>query len=126
MENKQLKNGIIAIMIIAGGIYWFSKNSDVRDPTIDVKANTEIKATSIQVGTFYDGEDGYSLSIPSGNSSICTWNYNGGSGVIPYIETTSAKSATEKHVIHSDDFYDWKVSCKDDFGNSYVGVFPTE
>jgi len=123
MKTQQSKIGIILIIIlIVGGVYLFSKK-DINNPTLDIKTNAEIKATNVQVGTFYDGKDGYSLSIPSGNSSVCTWNYNGGSGVVPYIETTSARSATEKHTIYYDDFYDWKVSCVDDFGNSYVGVF---
>ena len=115
---------IIVIAVVAGGIYWASTHSTLNNPTIDVKTNTKVSATTVQVGTFYDGKDGYTLSIPSGNSSICTWNYTGGSAAIPYIETTQARSATEKHTIYSYDYYDWKVSCVDDFGNQYVGVFP--
>ena len=115
---------IIVIAVVAGGIYWASTHSTLNNPTIDVKTNTKVSATTVQVGTFYDGKDGYTLSIPSGNSSICTWNYTGGSAAIPYIETTQARSATEKHTIYSYDYYDWKVSCVDDFGNQYIGVFP--
>jgi hypothetical protein len=125
METHQSKIGLVVIIIlIAGGIYWYSQNSGVKNPTLDVKTDTKVLATTVQVGTFYDGKDGYTLSIPSGNSSICTWNYTGGSAAIPYIETTQARSATEKHTIYSYDYYDWKVSCVDDFGNQYVGVFP--
>ena len=125
METQQSKIGLVVIIIlIVGGVYWYSQNSGVNNPTLDVKTDTKVSATTVQVGTFYDGKDGYTLSIPSGNSSICTWNYDGGSAVVPYIETTSAKSATEKHTIYSYDYYDWKVSCVDDFGNQYVGVFP--
>jgi hypothetical protein len=96
------------------------------NPTINIKTNTTIKATEVAVAKFYDGKDGYSVSIPSGNSSVCTWTYAGGNAAVPYIETTSAKSATEKHTVYSYDSYDWRVSCVDDFGNQYVGVFPSE
>src|SRR3989344_7434117 len=99
---------IIVIAVIAGAIYWSSTHSTLTNPTIDVKTNTKVPATTVQVGTFYDGKDGYTLSIPSGNSSICTWNYTGGSAAIPYIETTQARSATEKHTIYKYDYYDWK------------------
>lgn len=115
--------GILVVALIAGGFYWMSNNQS-GNPTIDVKTNTSIKATTIQVGTFYDGKEGYSLSIPSGNSSTCIWTYTGGNAAIPYSETTYARSATEKHTIYSYDYYDWKVSCVDDFGNQYVGSFP--
>ncbi len=125
METQQSKIGLVVIIIlIAGGVYWYSQNSSVHNPTLDVKTDTSIKATTVQVGTFYDGKDGYSLSIPSGNSSTCIWTYTGGSAAIPYSETTYARSATEKHTIYSYDYYDWKVSCVDDFSNQYVGVFP--
>lgn len=125
MEKQQSTIGwIVVIILIAGGIYWFTSNDGVNNPTVDVKTDTQIKATTVQVGTFYDGKDGYSLSIPSGNSSTCIWTYTGGNAAIPYSETTYARSATEKHTIYSYDYYDWKVSCVDDFGNQYVGVFP--
>ena len=124
MEQQSKIGLVVIIILIAGGIYWYSQNSGVKNPTLDVKTNTQVKATTVPVGTFYDGKDGYTLSIPGGNSSICTWNYTGGSAAIPYIETTQARSATEKHTIYSYDYYDWKVSCVDDFGNQYVGVFP--
>lgn len=114
----------LIVILIAGGAYWYSQNSGVHNSTLDVKTDTKVSATTVQVGTFYDGKDGYTLSIPSGNSSICAWNYTGGSAAIPYIETTQARSATEKHTIYKYDYYDWKVSCVDDFGNQYVGVFP--
>jgi hypothetical protein len=80
----------------------------------------------VEVSTFYDGKEGYFISIPTGNSSTCIWTYVGGNGAVPYSETTFAKTATEKHVINSDDFYDFKVICVDDFGNQYNGVFPQE
>ena len=53
----------------------------------------------IKVGTFYDGQNGYSISIPSGNSSICTWTYSAGSAQIPYLKTTEARTANEKHTL---------------------------
>lgn len=126
MENKssQIWTILIVIVIIAGGAYWLGNSQNENNPTIDVKTDTAIKATSVQVGTFYDGKDGYSLSIPSGNSSTCIWTYTGGNAAIPYSETTYARSATEKHTIYSYDYYNWKVSCVDDFGNQYMGTFP--
>jgi hypothetical protein len=104
------------------------KSSSLSDnPTIDVKTNIQVPATTVKVGTFYNGQDAYSLSIASGNNSICLWNYTGGSGAIPYIETTQAKTATEKHtLLLYGGTYDYKVNCFDDFGNQYVGIFPTE
>lgn len=125
METQQSKIwlGVIIIALIVGGFYWLN-NSQPGNPTTDVKTDTSIKATTVQVGTFYDGKDGYSLSIPSGNSSTCIWTYTGGNASIPYSETTYARSATEKHTIYSYDYYDWKVSCVDDFGNQYTGSFP--
>lgn len=116
---------IIVAVIVAVGVYWASTSLNTgKNPTIDVQPNTKVQATTVQVGTFYDGKDGYSLSIPSGNSSTCIWNYTGGNAAIPYSETTYARSATEKHTIYSYDYYDWKVTCLDDFGNQYTGVFP--
>lgn len=126
MENRssQIWTVLIIIAIIAGGAYWLGNSEGKSNPTIDVKTDTIIKATSVQIGTFYDGKEGYSLSIPSGNSSTCVWTYTGGNASIPYSETTYAKSATEKHTIYSYDYYDWKISCVDDFGNQYTGIFP--
>lgn len=126
MENRgsQIWTILIIIAIIAGGAYWLGYSQDEKNPTIDVKTDTTLKATSVQIGTFYDGKDGYSLSIPSGNSSTCIWTYTGGNAAIPYSETTYARSATEKHTIYSYDYYNWKVSCVDDFGNQYAGIFP--
>ncbi|MCU0660162.1 MAG: hypothetical protein MUD00_00915 [Candidatus Pacebacteria bacterium] len=125
MENRgsQIWIILIVIAIIGGGAYWLG-NSQSKNPTIDVKTNTTIKATGVLVGTFYDGKEGYSLSIPSGNSSTCIWTYIGGNAAIPGSETTYARSASEKHTIYSYDYYDWKVSCMDDFGNQYTGTFP--
>lgn len=117
---------IVLVVVVGGAFYWLGSESDSSNPTIDVETNTKVAATTVQVGTFYDGKDGYSLSIPSGNSSTCIWNYTGGNAAIPYSETTYARSATEKHTIYSYDYYDWKVNCLDDFGNQYVGVFPQQ
>lgn len=116
---------VLVILVIAGGWYFFGRNNQT-DPTTSVETDTSIKATTVKVGTFYDGQNGYSLSIPSGNSSTCIWNYEGGNADIPYSQTTYARTATEKHTIYSGDYYDWKVSCVDDFGNHYIGVFPKQ
>ena len=127
METQQSKIGwVVVVILIVAGIYWFSTNNGGHNPTLDVKTNTEVKATTVQVGTFYDGKEGYSLSIPSGNSSTCIWTYTGGNAAIPGSETTYARSATEKHTVYTYELYDWKVSCVDDFGNQYIGVFPTK
>jgi hypothetical protein len=122
---------ILVVAVIAIVVAYFggqnSNNSGTtvpNNPTIDVKTNTQVQATKVQVGSFYDGQDGYSLSIPSGNSSTCIWTYTGGNAAIPGTETTYAKSATEKHTVYTYDLYDWKVTCVDDFGNQYIGVFP--
>ncbi len=85
-------------------------------------SNFQWKDKNVEVSTFYDGKDGYSLSVPTGNTSVCTWNYTGGNAAIPGMETTSARN-TQKHIIYKYDLYDWSVSCVDDFGNHYVGKF---
>lgn len=98
---------------------------------MNTKSSTTIEVSTIQVSKFYDGRDGYSLSIPSGNTSDCIWTYAGGTGQIPYLETTSAKTSTEKHAIYfdpgtSDLLYSFKVTCINDFGDQYKGIFPTQ
>ena len=119
---------IIAVVIVAAlFIFFYHPVNKAGDPTINVKTNTKIAATSVNVGTFYDGQNGYSVSIPSGNSSTCIWTYVDGNAAIPYSETTQARTATEKHIIHiSETASDWKVSCVDDFGNQYTGEFPSK
>jgi hypothetical protein len=84
------------------------------------------KISKIKVGTFYDGQDGYSLSIPTGNESRCIWVYEGGNHSVPGIEVTSARTATQKHALRFPDksfIFNFKVHCLDDFGNVYEGVF---
>ena len=119
---------VIALMFILGGCSYKvvkNQNNNIENPTINVENNTKIEATIIKVGTFYDGNDGFSLSIPSGNSSVCIWTYAAGSGHIPNLITTKASTATEKHTIPVyGDEEELKVSCVDDFGNQYVGLFP--
>ena len=124
-QDSQILGPLFIILIVAGIFYFFGDFQNKNNPTIDVKTDTTIKVSSVEVGTFYDGKNGYSLSIPSGNSSSCIWTYTGGNAAIPYSITTQAISATEKHTVHSYDFYNWKVFCVDDFGNLYVGIFPT-
>jgi hypothetical protein len=121
---------VIVIALIGFAIYGSQNSgSTSNNPTTNVKADTEVPSTSVQVARFYNGEDGYSLSIPSGNSSTCIWTWAGGNADIPYSQTTYANTATEKHTITFpsgvlDSLYDFKVNCTDDFGNQYVGVFP--
>jgi len=129
---KSLKSIVIIIIIILVGslIYWVGTNSNKQsatgNPVTDIKTGTQIQATIVQVSTFYNGQDGYSLSIPSGNNSTCVWNWEGGSADIPYSKTTYANTATEKHTITTyEGNYNYKVNCFDDFGNQYVGVFPS-
>lgn len=137
MEKNPWIGISLIVAVIAAVAYFGGQNLDnsastssntstaiSSDPTMGVKTDTQIKATAVQVGTFYDGEDGYSLAIPGGNYSTCIWEYEGGSARIPYLETTEARTATEKHTIHDLGYSDWAVTCVDDFGNHYVGVFP--
>ena len=91
------------------------------------KSNAEESPGNITVSKFYDGEQGYSLSISTGNRSTCIWTYAGGNAGVPYSEITKAETATEKHTVFNKflyDFYDFKVTCVDDFGNTYRGIFP--
>jgi hypothetical protein len=135
-ENKYtpiVATAVIIIIVVAVGTFYIGKNSNntqsqnkQTNPTIDVKSDTKVNATTVKVATFYNGQDGYSLSIPSGNKSTCIWNYEGGSADIPYMEITNANSATEKHTIIIYDNYNYRVNCFDDFGNQYVGVFPKQ
>jgi len=139
MEGKNkytpiFATAVMVIIVVAVGAFYIGKNSNINqaqnnqaDPTIDVKSDTKVNATIVKVATFYNGQDGYSLSIPSGNKSTCIWNYEGGSADIPYMKTTNANSATEKHTIMIyGGNYNYKVNCFDDFGNQYVGVFPKQ
>ena len=85
------------------------------------------KTSKVKVGKFYDGQDGYFLSIPTGNQSRCIWVWAGGSARVPDMQVTSARTATEKHAIRFPEMsglYDFKVYCVDDFGNLYEGSFP--
>lgn len=124
---------------IAGDIHSNEKPitqlESIGNPIVEVRPDTIINANSIRVGNFYNGEFGYSLSVPSGNNSTCIWNWAGGNARVPYSETTYANTATEKHVLsfgkapNGDAIenwgYDWKVTCLDDFGNQYIGIFPS-
>jgi hypothetical protein len=103
--------------------------------TVNIKTDTSIRATTVKVSQFYNGQNGFSLSIPSGNSSTCIWNWVGGNASIPYSQTTYANTATEKHTLTfgsspngtaveiSGAGHDFKVTCIDDFGNQYSGEF---
>ena len=142
MNGSKWTGVVIIIIVLVAAAYLIGQNSNNgtqlnngssavntsnSDPTTNVVPNTQVKATTVQVTTFYNGQNGYSLSIPSGNSSTCIWTWVDGSGAIPFSRTTYANSATEKHTIEiSDTASDWKVSCTDDFGNQYIGVFPSQ
>lgn len=115
------------VFVLSGCSYKIVKetNKVIKDPTITAKNDIKIDATIVDVGRFYNGQNGLSLSIPSGNMSTCIWTYNAGSGRIPNSITTDARTATEKHTISVyGDEEDLKVTCVDDFGNNYIGVFP--
>lgn len=119
---------VIIILVLIAIIYYSNKKEISNNPTIDVKPNTEVQVTTIKVAKFYDGQDGYSISIPSGNSSTCVWNWEGGNAAVPYSKTTYANTATEKHTVtyYSGSEYNYKVNCFDDFGNQYTGIFPSD
>jgi uncharacterized membrane protein len=112
---------------IGSGTEKAGKNEENSNPTININENSSVNETSIPVGTFYDGQEGFSLSIPSGNKSTCIWTYSAGSSRIPNSITTDATTATEKHTISVyGDEEDLKVTCVDDFGNNYTGIFPNK
>jgi molybdopterin-guanine dinucleotide biosynthesis protein len=50
----------------------------------------------------------------------------GGDAATPGSETTKARTATERHVVYTNDYYDWIVTCSDDLGNHYTGIFPND
>lgn len=122
----------LSLIVVVVGFLFFqnlNKNNE-SEPEVKEKevVNEQVISSNynvIEVGTFYDGQNGYSISIPSGNKSICTWTYSAGSAQIPYLETTEARTANEKHTLS---YYggeeDFKVFCVDDFGNQYIGSFP--
>lgn len=92
-----------------------------------VPPNATLPVTKIPVSTFTkDGRDGYSLAIPGGNESICTWTYLYGWDEMPYMEITRALSETERHTMLHSGYYDWKVVCVDDWGGYYIGDIPAE
>lgn len=127
---KKYKKVQILLLVILSLSFYGCSSKTVENPTTKVSPNTIVEATRVQVGTFYNGNDGFSLSIPSGNNSTCIWTYDGGSASVPNSITTNANTASEKHAITfppgtKDLNYNFKVSCVDDFGNQYVGVFPT-
>lgn len=133
MKNQSYTWIVIAVVILIGGFYLSQESGNPSTPT---STNEDVRIETIQVTTFYNGENGYSLSIPSGNNSTCIWNWTGGNAAIPFSETTYANTATEKHALTfgkapngeavsiSGVGYDFKVTCLDDFGNQYKGVFP--
>ena len=134
MENKNSLTRLLAIIFIGfllyavlGGFADETNQQQSSNSTTDVGSNVRVEATPVQVTSFYDGEYGYSVSIPGGNRSTCVWNWEGGNAAIPDSTTTYANTATEKHtVVHYGNSHNFKVNCFDDFGNQYVGVFPNE
>ncbi|MSU74608.1 hypothetical protein EXS57_02405 [Candidatus Kaiserbacteria bacterium] len=144
MKNILLGAGIAGVLLIGGYILLNSTESKPVEKETPAPSNTkesteskpsekETSASfntkeSLNVSKFYDGSEGWSVSVPTGNQSICSWTYAGGSGAVPYIDTTRANTATEKHVLRfeygMDFLYDFKVTCTDDFGDEYIGKFP--
>ncbi len=124
-QDKNMRIVTMVFLLIIGAYYFGGLSKKDSD---NFKQKTNIEVTSVQVTKFYNGEWGYSLSIPSGNESTCIWTGTGGNAAIPWSETTHANTANEKHTILRDLTinYDFKVSCTDDFGNQYVGIFPSE
>jgi hypothetical protein len=117
----------ILTLTLSGCSYKITKetNEVIKNPIITTSNDTRIEATTVKVGAFYDGQEGFSVSIPSGNSSTCVWTYNAGTGRVPYSVTTNAITATEKHIIYVyGEEEDLKLTCVDDFGNNYTGIFP--
>ncbi len=121
---------IIAVVGVASSQTRTQSTSQTQNATTTIAPEAAQPSTTpqvrvVQVSSFYNGSAGYSLSIPTGNKSTCVWTYAGGNADVPYTQTTSANTATEKHAISATDgFYDFKVTCVDDFGNQYTGVFP--
>jgi len=116
---------LFLLVFVLGGCSY----KTIKDQVNDTNKNIVVQAKTVNVSAFYNGDDGFSLSISSGNNSTCIWTYEGGSASVPYSITTNANTATEKHSITfgsgtRDLYSNFKVSCFDDFGNQYVGVFP--
>lgn len=85
----------------------------------DKELNDDFK--QIDVVEIY--KDQYTISIKEGNFSICLWRYSAGNANIPYLETTKAKSSSEKHSISIiGPIWDENVYCFDDWGGKYIGV----
>jgi hypothetical protein len=136
IQQKKIGLGIVVVVLIVAAYFLGGSldsgaplidKSGAPNPTTNVITNTEVKATTGQVPTFYNGQDGYSVSIPSGNNSTCIWTWVDGNAAIPYTTTTYANSAAEKHTIEiSNTASNWEVTCVDDFGNRYVGIFPLQ
>lgn len=125
MKNILLGAGVVGALLIGGYFLFSGTESKLAGKETPVSSNAK---GSLDVSKFYDGSEGWSISVPTGNKSVCTWTYAGGSGAIPYIDTTRANTATEKHALRfeygMDFLYDFKVTCTDDFGNEYIGKFP--
>lgn len=121
----------LSAIIICSVLYLFSnkgnvdkENNEILSESLIENNKNELDFSIVNVSSFYNGQEGFSLSIPSGNMSVCIWTYYAGSGAIPNLVTTEARTATEKHTIS---VYggeeDLKVSCVNDFGDMYIGTF---
>lgn len=127
MDKDMPKKFSSLLLILLAIIYLVPYKGECADKNKKLD-HSNIKTKMLNVGKFYDGEEGYFLSIPGGNESRCIWTYAGGNAGVPYIEVTSAKTATQKHALHppSSFTYGFKVICVDDSGNVYNGIFPKE
>jgi len=70
----------------------------------------------------------FSLQVPTlAFNSTCIWTYAGGNHVVPYSETTTSETP-RAHVLGPFDdgsnLYDFAVTCVDEFGRKFQGVFP--
>ncbi len=115
-DNSNMKKALIfvvamlALLVLGNGVYSYLNN------TPDTKR--------VPVSTFYDGNDGYSISIKTGNTSTCTWNAADRNSGMPHRETTVVWTIADQHTVYANDYYDWIVTCVDDLGNHYTGIFP--
>lgn len=124
-HNSKIWQIIGGALIISIGVYWLI-DSKKQNPSLDIEELAT--QTPVMVASFYDGQEGYSVSVPGGNSSTCIWTSEGGNASVPWSQTTQAVTATEKHTVRVVDmalFRNWKVTCVDDFGNQYIGIFPS-
>lgn len=133
--TKKTKIIFVIIIILIFAIYSIligleDKNQNKSSfNQVQTNQKDESIINTVDVAKLYKDGDGFFLSILTGNSSTCVWTYAGGNAAIPYSKNTYAETASEYHQIvfpldEIDSYFDFKVSCVDDFGNVYLGKFP--